>query len=132
MRFPRLSVQEWVEFLVDSGSDRTILHPELNFAARIPYHRLHSANRGIATGIGGARRYYSEPGTLVFEDDQYNFLQCRLDIFVPEAGESASLDEVPSVLGRDFLNLCDVRLNQSSGVVALDPLNINGGFILAP
>ena len=79
------------------------------------------------------RRYYSEPGTLVFEDDQYNFLQCRLDVFVPEAGEPASPDEVPSILGRDFLNLCDVRLNYTQSLVALAPLNVDGsGLVLPP
>ena len=126
MRFPRLGVQDWVELLVDSGADRTILHPDLNFAIRIPYHRLYSGNRGIATGIGGSRNYYSEPCVLVFEDDKGDLLQCHLTVFIAELNQP---ETVPSLLGRDFLNLCDVRLNYSRDLVALDPLNVDSGFI---
>ena len=94
-------------------------------AVRIPYHRLRSGNRGIATGIGGARNYYSEPGVLVFEDDQFNSLQCNLEIFVADIGAPDSLQQIPSLLGRDFLNLCDVRLNYHTGLVSLEPANLS-------
>ncbi len=132
MRFPRLGIQDWVELLVDSGSDRTILHPDANLAVKIPYHRLRSGSRGIAAGIGGTQNYYSQPGVLIFEDDQYNFLQCNLDIFVAEIGASALMQEVPSLLGRDFLNLCDVRLNHAQNLVTLNPLNVDSGGIILP
>lgn len=58
-----------------------------------------------------------------------NILQCNLIIFLAESSES---NQVPSVLGRDFLNLCDVRLNHSRNLVNLDPLNVESGFILTP
>lgn len=132
MRLPRLGVQEWVELLVDSGADRTILHPDVNLAVRIPYHRLRSGNSGRATGIGGSRNYYSEPCRLIFEDDLFNSLQCNLEIFVADIDAPDSLPQVPSLLGRDFLNLCDVRLNHSLNLVSLDPLNVENGFILPP
>lgn len=127
-----MGVQDWVDFLVDSGSDRTILHPDVNLAIRIPYHRLHSGRRGLAIGIGGSRVYYSELCELVFEDDQYNSLQCNLEIFVADIDRPDSSPQVPSLLGRDFLNLCDVRLNHSRGLVSLDPLNVDRGFVLPP
>ena len=129
LRFPRLGVQDWVEFLVDSGADRTILHPGVNLAIRIPYHRLRSGSKGIATGIGGSRNYYLEPCVLVFEDDQSDLLQCRLTIFIADSTES---ELVPSLLGRDFLNLCDVRLNHARNLVALEPLNVDSSFIRPP
>ena len=101
-------------------------------AVRIPYHRLSSGNRGIATGIGGARNYFSEPGVLIFEDDLFDPLQCNLEIFVADIGAPDSLQQIPSLLGRDFLNRCDVRLNHARNLVALDPLNVENGFILPP
>ena len=133
VRLPRLGVQELLDFLVDSGSDRTILHPDANLILRNPRHRLRSGMRGIATGIGGTRTYYSEPAVLAFEDDQSFFLQCNLDIFVADPGESDIAQWTPTLLGRDFLNLCDVRLNHSAGIVSLAPLNVNAsGFVLPP
>ena len=130
MRLPQLGVQDWVDLLVDSGSDKTILHPDVNLAIRIPYHRLRSGRRGLAIGIGGSRIYYSELCELVFEDDQYNLLQCNLEIFVADIDGPDSSPQVPSLLGRDFLNLCDVRLNHAHNLVTLAPLNVERDFVL--
>ena len=133
VRLPRLGVQDVLDFLVDSGSDRTILHPDANLILRIPLHRLRSGRRGIAAGIGGTRNYYSELAVLAFEDDQSSFLQCNLDVFVAEPGESDVAQWAPTLLGRDFLNLCDVRLNHAAGIVSLAPLNIDrSGAIQLP
>ena len=99
-------------------------------ATRIPYHRLQNNNRGMATGIGGTWEYYSEPAVLGFEDEQSPFLQCELDIFIAETSGPVASRSVPSLLGRDFLNLCDVRLNHSASIVALDPLNIDGSGMI--
>ena len=53
-----------------------------------------------------------------------------MDIWRPDARQFGQL--FPSLLGRDFLNLCDVRLNHARSIVALDPLNVENGFILPP
>jgi hypothetical protein len=118
-----------MQFLVDSGSDRTILHPDVNLAIRIRYHRLRSSETGVITGIDGARTYYAERGILFFDDAESNILQCDLIISLAESIES---DQVPSILGRDFLNLCDVRFNHAQNLVALAPLNVDGGGFILP
>ena len=59
-------------------------------------------------------------------------MACYIDIDICHQDARTSLQNIPSLLGRDFLNLCDVRLNHAAGVVALDPLNIDDGFILVP
>ena len=54
-----------------------------------------------------------------------------VDIWRPDFNRLAQL--LPSLLGRDFLNLCDVRLNHSAGVVALEPVNVDdSGGIVSP
>ena len=78
------------------------------------------------TGIAGSRTYYAQQGILSFEAAELNILNCNLIVFISESSESEPL---PSLLGRDFLNLCDVRLNHSQNIVSLDPLNVENGFI---
>ena len=54
-----------------------------------------------------------------------------VDIWRPDFNRLAQL--LPSLLGRDFLNLCDMRLNHSAGVVALEPVNVDdSGGIVSP
>ena len=70
---------------------------------------------------------------LSFLDEQSRYLRRFLNIFIADVATSAVMEESPSLLGRDFLNLCDVRLNHPADIVALYPLNVDpGGFILPP
>ena len=75
-------------------------------------------------GIGGTQRYYSVPGTLSFEIAPDSYIRCHLDINIVR-DDSLAPDGIPSLLGRDFLNLCDVRLNYHDGLVSLEPVNLN-------
>ena len=125
MNFTRIGVQGVVDFLVDSGADSVIIHG--NDARNIGIHqqmlRPHSIMESV--GIGGIRRYFSEQGSISFEDDQGLLIRCYLDISIAEPQTSTTLERIPSLLGRDFLNFCDVRLNYSTGLVALEPVNVN-------
>ena len=73
-------------------------------------------------GIGGVQRYFSEPGSLSFDIGSIT-LRCNLDLHIID--DSAAASRIPSLLGRDFLNLCDVRLNYHASLVSLAPVNIN-------
>lgn len=128
--FPRFGVRQWVDFLVDSGATGVIIHPADIRQMRIPYHLLRTSSVRISQGIGGTQGYFSEPGTLSFPT-QSPPLQCHLEIRI--AGDPDSPSRIPSLLGREFLNRCDLRLNQAQNLVALTPLNINAdGTILLP
>lgn len=84
-----------------------------------------------SVGIGGTQQYYSETGVLTF-DVESSVVRCDVDIRIAVYGTGAS-DRIPSLLGRDFLNLCDVRLNYSQDLVALARLNVDSsGLILPP
>ena len=64
---PRLGVSYRVAFLVDTGADRTCLHPMDGIQAGIPFARLRD---GVTVGgIGGQSTYYEEPAILLFADD---------------------------------------------------------------
>ena len=132
VNIPRLDAWGWLWLLVDSGADKTTLHPQEVEELGVDYERLSLSSSALSEGIGGNAAYYSEPAYLIFPDDRGLSLACYIDIDICHQDAKMLLQNIPSLLGRDFLNLCDVRLNHSVGVVALDPLNIDGGFILAP
>lgn len=83
-------------------------------------------------GVGGTDRYYREPARLVFFEDAVGTVSCFLDIDIWSPDPKRFEQLIPPLLGRDFLNLCDVRLNYSQNLVSLDPLNIESGSILSP
>lgn len=66
---PRLNFRKRISLLVDTGADRTALHP--GDCEEMPYTML--GNISETSGIGGSSRYYGEPAhiflgprTLVF------------------------------------------------------------------
>ena len=69
---------------------------------------------------------------LSFLDDQSFYRRCFLDIFIADVSESTIFQENVPLLGRDFLNLCDVRLNHAQNLVTLNPLNVDSGGIILP
>ena len=130
--FPRLDIAGWVEFLIDSGADLTMLQPGPDLEINIPYHRLRSNIIGRAVGIGGQQHCFIEPGLLSLVDDQYSYRRCFLNIFIADVSESSIFQESTSLLGREFLNLCDLRLNHPQNLVSLTPLNVDAGGIILP
>ena len=131
LSFVRLDVQGWVEFLIDSGATSVSLHIADARRMGIQQDLLDASSLRNSFGIGGTHRYYSELGTLSF-DVESAVIQYSLDIRIAEDGPSAPM-RLPSLLGRDFLNLCDVRLNYARNLVSLAPLNVDGrGFIQPP
>ncbi len=127
--FPRFSVRGWVDFLVDSGATGVIIHSADVRKLRIPRDLLRTSPVRISRGIGGIQRYYSEPGTLSFETESLH-LRCHLDLHI--AGDADNPARIPSLLGREFLNRCDLRLNHPQNLVALTPLNVDAGGIILP
>ena len=109
--FTRLGIQGPVDFLVDSGANGVALNIDDVRVLGIQQDLLRQAGRlQESIGIGGTQRYYSVAGTLAFEIAPDSYIRCHLDINI--AGDDSNAPEgIPSLLGRDFLNLCDVRLN---------------------
>ena len=59
---PRLMVNAYTTFLVDTGSDSTGIHPDPNVFADLPYAQLE--NSFIITGATGRSRRFTEPATI--------------------------------------------------------------------
>ena len=61
---PRLGVDDWVDWLVDTGAESTCLHPADGDYIGFPYDELVVALD--SEGVGGRRPYYREYAFVVF------------------------------------------------------------------
>ena len=96
---PRLGVADDVFFLVDTGSDTTILHPFDGRDMGCPFDRLE--NPASVSSISGAQTYYVEQAVVSFFDGDTR-RDFRTAIYI--ARPLPELDEMDSLLGRDVLN----------------------------
>ena len=119
---PRFDIQRQVDFLIDSGATGVMLNSEDVRDMNIPMELLRANAVRRSRGIGGVQRYFSEPGSLSFGVGS-STLRCNLDLYIID--DSTAPPRIPSLLGRDFLNLCDVRLNYHAGLVSLSPVSVN-------
>ena len=97
---PRFGLKAPVTFLVDTGSDTTILHPADGRTLRCPFDLLE--NPAEFTGVGGTLRYYFEPAVLSFDDSDGGTREFEIDISI--AKPDPLTDGLDSLLGRDLLN----------------------------
>ncbi len=118
---PHLSVWKSIDFLVDTGADRTCLNPRDVLRLELEPGTLDPDSRRTHAGIGGGLDYYIVAATLVFRA-QPNIAVWRWRIGICDIW-SQPLDRrvrrLPSLLGRDFLNLCDVHANASQNSLVL-------------
>ena len=75
-------------------------------------------------GIGGSLDYIRHYGGIVFDEDGslvlwiYEILICDIWNGLDVTNTAYRL---PSLLGRDFLNLCDVNINASKSIFQMAP-----------
>lgn len=123
--FTRLNINDWIDFMVDSGANGVALHLDDVRRMKIPQDLLQETGRlQQSLGIGGTQHYYSLPATLSFETASFPYIRCQLDINIVR-DDSQAPQGIPSLLGRDFLNLCDLHLNYPTGLVSLAPVLLN-------
>ncbi len=106
---PRLRVDHWMFFLLDTGAERTCLHPRDVGRARIPIEELGGAMQ--SRGVGGLSPYYRESALLSFDDQLYTRVYAiELLIASPHEGNEG----LPSLLGRDVINNWDIRYDPTN------------------
>lgn len=99
-----LEVDDFVDFLVDTGAYSTVLHPMDGMRLGCRFDLL-SEEPETVHGIGGSQDCYPEEATVVFADDdgEYAF-PLAIDIVKPAPNSESIVNELPSLLGRDFIN----------------------------
>ena len=99
MNLPGLGVVGDVDFLVDTGTDTTIVHPTDADDLHCPFDEL--SNPAVSTSAGGLHTYYAESAVVSLYDGEtrYDF-RVNLHIGKPHP----ATDSLDSLLGRDVLN----------------------------
>ena len=115
----------FVDFLVDTGADSTCIHPRDVLALGVDSSIFDRRQVNRARGIGGCLNYIAHDAVLIFgESGNQTLWQSKIDVF--DVWENPQDEEItnwlPSLLGRDFLNLCDIHLNPTRNIFTLDPI----------
>ena len=104
VEIPTLGVAASVEFLVDTGAARTVIHPRdvRKFEIDIVTYAADACPYTF-TGVGGEASYGVEDAILHFKNARTN-LRTLIGPLDPCQFDFARNKNVPSLLGRDFLN----------------------------
>ena len=113
---PRLNFRKRISLLIDTGADRTALHP--GDCDGMPYTLL--GNVSESRGIGGSSRYYGESARIYFWDRERSYFHVyRQVIDIAEPSEANSL--VPSLLGQDILRYWRVVHDRPTNTLTFEP-----------
>ena len=104
VEIPKLGISASVEFLVDTGATRTVLHPGdvRKLGIDIVTYAADACPRTYS-GVGGEASYGIEDAILHFKNAKTN-LRTFIGPLDPCQFDFALNKNVPSLLGRDFLN----------------------------
>ncbi len=113
-----------VDFLVDTGADRTCIHPMDVRITDIPSQFAQSSNKPVPiSGLGGSLNYFPVPVSILFSSDQGHYLwkgsvlMCDIGGFLTDE----STWRLPSLLGRDILDSCLTIIDPTGDSFVMHP-----------
>lgn len=121
VHLPRLGLSGTVDFLLDTGADATTLHPDDIFKSQIDLSML-SQDRITVRGVGGEMHYVSEEAVIYIEDnDAGGWHGFSIEMHITPQDDHITVEDLPSVLGRDILNSCRCVFDAGQSLVSLEP-----------
>ena len=117
VHLPGLGIFGDVDFLVDTGTDATILHPTDASDLYCPFDELSSPS--VSTSAGGPHTYYVETAVIsLYDGETRNDFRVNLHIGKPHPVTNG----LDSLLGRDVLNELEMEYAPRRGqlVFSLD------------
>lgn len=132
VQIPRLALQTSIDFLIDTGADHTSLHPGDITKLSIDYRRFKGRHQISADGIGGSLGYYPESAHLIFRDNSGGLRRWQVAVYICSRNANSVVQDLPSLLGRDFLSLCVFRMDKSNNLIQLDPLRVDSHGLILP
>ena len=102
---PRLMVNTYTTFLVDTGSDSTGIHPDPAIFADLSYAQLE--NSFVITGATGSSRRFTESATIAIASaDGASVYHYDVDIWIATPRDAPA--GLPCIFGQDILK--DLRM----------------------
>ena len=100
LTIPALGIDGYISFLIDTGSDCTVLMPADAAALGLDYRSLTVTDDSI--GFGGISRDYLVPAIVIFAEPgkTAHAWQITLRVGAPKAEHA----KTPSIVGRDIIN----------------------------
>ena len=99
LHLPQLGIIQDVDFLVDTGTDVSILHPWDGIRIGCPFDEL--SHPVAVTSAAGPHTYYAEPAIIsLYDDEARHDFRVELHIGKPHP----VTDALDSLLGLDVLN----------------------------
>lgn len=121
VELPRIGSAADVEFLIDTGSAISVLHPFDARAMGVVFDE-HFSNEPaeVNLGVGGGGRFFREPAVLALTHADGALARYRIRIRV--AVPSPANVTLPSVLGMDFIEHFRLTVSARERRVELDAL----------
>ncbi len=111
---PRFSLESKVEFLLDTGGRETILGASAILDFGLDYAQLRKDPMVEIGGLTGSGLFYEEEAEVILVDQNGDVYSFNVNIAIPQPSGS---EKLPSIMGRDILNRCDLRLSFNFGIV---------------
>jgi hypothetical protein len=122
---PRLDLNVLVSFMIDTGADNTTLSLIDVERLNVSYRRLRRSSLVPVEGFGGEQHCYREDAILMFRDEESKTYFFSVNIHIPTKGKGRGQREqqrkLLSVLGRDIINQCNMRIDYQQGIMELTP-----------
>ena len=124
---PRLRFSKRIPFLVDTGADRTALHPV--DCGEIPYTLLGDLSE--SRGIGGSSRYHRELARIYFWDRERSCFQAYEQVIgIAEPTETNGW--VPSLVGQDIIGRWRVVHDRPTNTLTFEPRQVDFRILARP
>ncbi len=122
---------EPITLLLDTGADNTFIQPA--GARTLGITTSHLTPSGTSRGIGGTVTYATAPAFIAFEERPWPWRKSRLVYFRTELGiamPDRSNRSLPSLLGRDIIDRCQILYDKTQGKLHLTPRLADGRMAL--
>lgn len=115
IEIPHLAVRGNISFVLDTGSDCTVLMPMDAKRLGLDYAKLEGAEQDESQGFNGKSIDFVVPAVLIIKEEGSVAHGYEINLRVPERKDDT--DDIPSIVGRDVLDHWRYTIDRTAGVI---------------